>query len=126
MIGVILLFVGSLLLVNGMGGLDRVEPKSMAVMNFMVGGLGLVASLLQLSRADSSADFFAVAALLLFTFTYLYIAICIWLDLDLRGFGWFGFFITFFPAILGVFIFKSALIPDIISIDTDRESLHLT
>ena len=95
MIGVILLFVGSLLLVNGMGGLDRVEPKSMAVMNFMVGGLGLVASLLQLSRADSSADFFAVAALLLFTFTYLYIAICIWLDLDLRGFGWFCFFVAF-------------------------------
>lgn len=61
----------------------------------MVGRFGLVASLLQLSRAGSSADFFAVAELLLFTFTYLYIAICIWFNLDLRGFGWFGFFITF-------------------------------
>lgn len=95
MIGVMLLFVGCLLLINGLGALDKVEAKSMAILNFMVGGLGLVASLLQLIRADSPADFFAVASLLLFTFTYLYVAICIWLDLDMRGFGWFCFFVAF-------------------------------
>ncbi|MFT4564932.1 MAG: hypothetical protein ACI9BW_004702 [Gammaproteobacteria bacterium] len=95
MIGVMLLFVGCLLLINGLGGLDKVEAKSMAVLNFMIGGLGLVASLLQLTRADSPADFFAAASLLLFTFTYLYVAICIWLDLDMRGFGWFCFFVAF-------------------------------
>lgn len=95
MIGLLLLFVGSVLLVNGMGGLDRVEAKSMAIMNFMVGGLALVVSLLQLIRAVTPADFFAVGALLLFTFTYIYVAICFWLDLDMRGFGWFSFFVAF-------------------------------
>ena len=39
MVGVLLLFVGAVLLVNGMGGLGRVEPRSMAVLNFMVGGV---------------------------------------------------------------------------------------
>lgn len=94
MVGVMLLFVGSVLLVNGMGGLERVEARSMAVMNFMVGGLALVASLIQLVRAESTADFFGVAAFFLFTFTYLYVAVSIWFDLDMRGFGWFCFFVA--------------------------------
>ncbi len=94
MVGVMLLYVGAVLLVNGMGGLDRVEGRSMAVMNFMVGGLALVASLLQLIRAESTQDFFVVATFFLFTFTYLYVAISIWFELDMRGFGWFCFFVA--------------------------------
>ncbi len=95
MVGVMLLFVGSVLLINGMGGLGRVEAKSMAVMNFMVGGLALVASMVQLVRAEAPADFFTAAAFLLFTFTYLYVAISLWFDLDMSGFGWFCFFVAF-------------------------------
>lgn len=102
-----LLFVGCLLLVNGMGGLERVEVKSMAIMNFMVAGLGVFVSLLQLYRADSMADFFAVGALLLFTFTYLYLAICIWFDLDMRGFGWFCFFVAFTTIPYSIMSFKN-------------------
>ncbi|MEQ8496530.1 MAG: AmiS/UreI family transporter [Gammaproteobacteria bacterium] len=94
MVGVILLYVGAVLLVNGMGGLDRVDGRSMAVMNFMVGSLALVASLLQLIRAQTPADFFGVATFFLFTFTYLYVAVSIWFELDMRGFGWFCFFVA--------------------------------
>ena len=94
MLGVMLLFVGSVMLINGMGGLGKVEAKSMAVMNFLVGGLGLIATLIQLVRAESPADFFGIGAFLLFTFTYLYVAICIWLDLDMRAFGWYCFFVA--------------------------------
>ena len=54
MTGVLLLFVGAVLLVNGIGGLGKIDVRSMAVMNFMAGGLALVASLIQLSRAESS------------------------------------------------------------------------
>ena len=95
MLGVMLLFVGSALLINGVGGLGRIDAKSMAVMNFMVGGLALVATIVQIIRASTPADFFAVAATLLFTFTYLYVAISLWFDLDMRGFGWFCFFVAF-------------------------------
>ena len=94
MVGVMLLFVGAVLLVNGMGGLGRVDLRSMAVMNFMVGSLALVASLLQLVRAETTADFFGVATFFLFTFTYLYVAVSMWFELDMRGFGWFCFFVA--------------------------------
>jgi len=94
MVGVILLYVGAVLFINGMGGLGRVDGRSMAVMNFMVGALALVASLLQLVRAESTADFFGVATSFLFTFTYLYVAVSIWFELDMRGFGWFCFFVA--------------------------------
>ncbi len=94
MLGVMLIFVGSVLLINGMGGLGRVEPKSMAVMNFMIGGLGVVITLIQLMRAETPMDYFDIGAYLLFTFTYIYVAICIWLDLDMRAFGWYCFFVA--------------------------------
>ena len=70
MLGVILLYVGAVLLINGIGGLGKIDLRSMAVMNFMVGGLALVASLIQLVRAESTGDFFGVATSFLFTFTY--------------------------------------------------------
>ncbi|MGR8919897.1 MAG: AmiS/UreI family transporter [Gammaproteobacteria bacterium] len=94
MVGVILLYVGAVLLVNGMGGLGHADNRSMAVMNFMVGALALVASLLQFIRADSMADYYGVATFFLFTFTYIYVAISMWFDLDMRGFGWFCLFVA--------------------------------
>jgi uncharacterized membrane protein len=94
MTGVILLFVGGVLLVNGMGGLGRVDPRSMAVMNFMVGGLAMLATLLQVVRAQTPADHLVVAQFLLFTFTYLYVAVSLWWEIDLRGFGWFCLFVA--------------------------------
>ena len=95
MVGVMLLFVGSVLLVNGMGGLGKVDPRSSAVLNFMVGGLALVGGLLQFIRAEEIAEFKLTAAYFIFAFTYIYVALCNWFDLDWRGFGWFCFFVTF-------------------------------
>lgn len=95
MIGIMLVYVGAVLLVNGMGGLGRIDAKSAAVLNFMVGSLGVVVSLLHLVRAESPVEYFTVATLFLFTFTYLYVAISSWYDLDMRGFGWYCFFCCF-------------------------------
>lgn len=106
MVGVMLLFVGAVLLVNGMGGLGRVDLRSMAVMNFMVGSLALVASLLQLVRAETMADFFGVATFFLFTFTYLYVAVSMWFELDMRGFGWFCFFVAVTTIPLSIVTFQ--------------------
>lgn len=107
MVGVMLLFVGAVLLVNGMGGLGRVDGRSMAVMNFMVGSLALVASLLQLVRAQTPADFFGVASFFLFTFTYLYVAVSMWFELDMRGFGWFCFFVALTTVPLSIVTFQN-------------------
>ena len=94
MVGVVLLFVGAVLLVNGMGGLGKVELRSMAIMNFMVAGLALLATVVQFVRAETPAQFFGVAQFFLFSFTYLYVAISMWWELDMRGFGWFCFFVA--------------------------------
>lgn len=105
MTGILLLYVGAVLMINGIGSMGRIDLRSMAVMNFMVGGLALVASLLQMYRAESTADFFGVATSFLFTFTYIYVAISMWFELDMRGFGWFCFFvaITTIPCALVTF-----------------------
>ena len=94
MAGLMFLYIGAVLLVNGMAGLNRVEPRSMAVLNFLIGFLGLTASLLQLIRAESIEDFFTVATFLLFTFTYLYLAFSVWFETGMQGFGWFCFFVA--------------------------------
>ena len=94
MVGVVLLFVGAVLLVNSMGGLGRVDMRSMAIMNFMVAGLALFATVLQFVRAETTAQFFGVAQFFLFSFTYTYVAISMWWELDMRGFGWFCFFVA--------------------------------
>ena len=94
MLGFTLTFVGAVLLINGMGGLKRIDDRSMAVFNFMVGSLFLFAALLSLVRAETSQDFHGVVAILLFAFTYLYISVCFWFDLDLRGVGWYCFFVA--------------------------------
>ena len=106
MVGVVLLFVGAVLLVNGMGGLGRVETRSMAIMNFMVGGLALVATLLQFSRAQTPTEFFGVAQFFLFTFTYIYVATSLWLELDMRGFGWFCLFVAVTTIPCALFAFQ--------------------
>ena len=94
MLGFILTFVGAVLLVNGMGGLKRIDDRSMAVFNFIVGSVFLFAALLSLVRAETSQDFHGVVAILLFAFTYLYFSVSLWFDLDLRGVGWYCFFVA--------------------------------
>ncbi|MGL2813753.1 AmiS/UreI family transporter, partial [Helicobacter pylori] len=41
MLGLVLLYVGIVLISNGICGLTKVDPKSTAVMNFFVGGLSI-------------------------------------------------------------------------------------
>ena len=94
MLGFTLTFVGAVLLINGMGGLKRIDDRSMAVFNLMVGSLFLFAALLSLVRAETAQDFHGVVAILLFAFTYLYIAVSLWFDLDMRGVGWYCFFVA--------------------------------
>ena len=75
MIGITLLYIGAVLLINGMGDWGRVDPRSVAVINFMAGSLTLVIALLLLFRGETQSDFFAVATTFLLAFTYLYVAI---------------------------------------------------
>jgi putative amide transporter protein len=94
MLGILLLYIGAVLLINGVGALGQAERRSVAVLNFLVGGLALVVQLILLVRASTPGDYYVVATGFLFTFTYLYGAICGWFDLDMRAFGWYCLFVA--------------------------------
>ncbi len=94
MLGILLLYIGGVLLINGVGALGQAERRSVAVLNFLVGGLALVVQLILLVRATTPGDYYVVATGFLFTFTYLYGAICGWFDLDMRAFGWYCLFVA--------------------------------
>ena len=98
MLGVILLYVGMVLMSNGFYLLEKINDKSNVVMTIFTGGLGLILNLIAIGYgAVTGADaswFYASATGLLFAFTYLYTAInTIW-DLDQRLYGWFSLFVA--------------------------------
>lgn len=98
MLGVILLYVGMVLMSNGFYRLEKINDKSNVVMNIFTGGLGLILNLIAIGYgAVTGADaswFYASATGLLFAFTYLYTAINTTWDLDQRLYGWFSLFVA--------------------------------
>ena len=56
MLGVCLLFVGIVLINNGLCSIKNVDSKSAAVMNFFTGGLSLFINLLSIIQGNYYAD----------------------------------------------------------------------
>ena len=94
MLGVVLLFVGVILIVNGLTLAGRIAAKEAAVLNLLVDSLSAFAAVLGAIRASTPADFLAVGSGLLFAFTYLYVAAVHWFQLDGRGLGWYCLFVA--------------------------------
>ena len=70
MLGVCLLFVGIVLINNGMCTLYHVDGRSAAVMNIFTGGLSLFINFVNLVQGN----YYAAGTGLLFCFTYLFVA----------------------------------------------------
>ena len=70
MLGVCLLFVGIVLINNGMCTLYKVDGKSAAVMNLLTGGLSVFINFVSLVQGN----YYAAGTGLLFGFTYLFVA----------------------------------------------------
>ena len=70
MLGVCLLFVGIVLINNGMCTLYKVDGKSAAVMNILTGGLSVFINAVNLVQGN----YYAAGTGLLFGFTYLFVA----------------------------------------------------
>lgn len=98
MLGTILLYVGIVLISNGLAGILEIKDKSMAVMNIFTGGLSLILNLVALSwgiiSGQDASWFYASATGLLFAFTYLYSAINTIFEFDQRLYGWFSLFVA--------------------------------
>jgi hypothetical protein len=94
MLGVVLLFVGFVLVINGLTLAGRIEAREAALFNLLVGLLSALAGALGASRAETPADFLAVGSGLLFAFTYLYVAAVNWFGLRGTGLGWYCLFVA--------------------------------
>ena len=98
MLGVILLYVGMVLMSNGICRLTKIQDKSLVVMNIFTGGLGLILNIIAISIgvAQNAAYswYYASATGLLFAFTYLYTAINTIFDFDQRLYGWYSLFVA--------------------------------
>ena len=79
MLGVILLYVGMVLMSNGLHRLECIPDKSNVVMNIFTGGLGLILNIIVIAYGACTGQgaewFYGSATGLLFAFTYLYSAI---------------------------------------------------
>ena len=88
MLGVCLLFVGIVLINNGMCSLYNVDGKSTAIMNIFTGGLSLFINFVNLVQGN----YYAAGTGLLFCFTYLFVALSKFLKASPIPFAWFSTF----------------------------------
>lgn len=93
--GLILFYVGAVLILNGLWMLGRISDREISVINVLVGGLALLVSLkLALGQGADAAAVRTAAFSLLFAFTYLWVAANRFSGSDGRGLGWFSLFVA--------------------------------
>ena len=108
MLGVCLLFVGIVLINNGICNFYKVDGKSLAVMNIFTGGLSLFINFVNLVQGN----YYAAGTGLLFCFTYLFVAINNIFKLSSIPFAWFSTFVAINAVVFGTlegFVGSSAL-----------------
>ncbi|MCS3427213.1 AmiS/UreI family transporter [Leucobacter aridicollis] len=99
-----LMYVGAVLIVNGVVLLGRITGRAAAPLNLMVGALQLIVSLaLMLDPAAPSGSAFTAGGLLLFAFTYLWVGVNDLAGLPANGFGWFSCFVAVAAAGMAVY-----------------------
>ena len=98
MLGVCLLFVGIVLINNGICNLMNVDKKSAAIMDFFTGGLSLFINFCNLAQGN----YYAAGTGLLFCFTYLFVAINNVFDLSPIPLAWFSTFVAVNAVTFGI------------------------
>jgi hypothetical protein len=90
-----LLYVGAVLVVNGLMLLGIVEARSAAPLNLFVGGLQVVTPTVLIIMSGGDPDvILGASGIYLFGFTYLYVGINLLGGLDGTGLGWFSAFVA--------------------------------
>lgn len=98
MLGIVLLYVGIVLISNGCYSLLDIQDKSNVVMNLFTGGLGLVLNIIAIgigvAQGADASWYYASGTGLLFAFTYLYVAINQIFGFDQRLYGIYSLFVA--------------------------------
>ena len=90
-----LLYVGAVLVINGLMLLGVVEARSAAPLNLFVGGLQVLTPTVLIIMSGGDPDvILSASGIYLFGFTYLYVGINLLGGLDGTGLGWFSAFVA--------------------------------
>ncbi|WP_312180928.1 AmiS/UreI family transporter [Arthrobacter sp.] len=107
-----LLYVGAVLLINGLMLLGIVPGKSAAMLNFFVGGMQVIfPTVILIQAAGDPAVTFAAAGLYLFGFTYLYVGLVQVTGVGPEGLGWFSLFVAVSAVVIGTLQFTMTADP---------------
>ena len=94
-LGLGLLYVGAVLVLNGLWLLGYIQDREIWVMNLFTGVLVLaIAFYSAFGPGPDQFSVLAAAEFLLFAFTYLWVGINRFLDVDSRGLGWYCLFVA--------------------------------
>lgn len=93
MLGLVLLYVGAVLFVNGIWLLDRITSREVAIMNVFTGLVGLVVAVFAVAAQDLPSVQLA-SYVLLFAFTYLWVAYNQFITAEGSGLGWYCLFVA--------------------------------
>ena len=102
---VMIFYVGAVLFCNGLWLLGKIDDKELALIDFFIGGLGVVVAFYGVIVEGNQLF---CAQILLFAFTYLWVAINRYLDVDGRGLGWFCFFVALSALPWGLMVLSTA------------------
>jgi len=84
-----LIYVGVVLVINGLLLLGRVTAQEAAPLNVFVGVIQVAIPTYLIATAPDPAGIFAASGIYLFGFTYLWVGIAGFTGQSLRGFGWY-------------------------------------
>ena len=90
MLGITLLYVGIVLINNGIARLCNIDEKSASVMNIFTGFLAVILDTINVTEGE----YYAVGTGLLFGFTYLFVAANSIFKLDKRPYAWYSLFVA--------------------------------
>lgn len=101
-----LLYVGAVLVINGLMLLGVIPGKAAAAMNLFVGAMQVVFPTIIIIQSDGDpAAILGASGLFLFGFTYLYVAWNVLTGASGEGLGWFSLFVAACATVYGILQF---------------------
>ncbi|WP_368877211.1 AmiS/UreI family transporter [Providencia vermicola] len=93
--GILLIFIGSVLSINGIAIIKGYDDKETGIFNGIIGCFCLIGNIILMINAKESIAYTAIAQSMLFTFTYLFLSFLKIYSLSGKLFGWYCLFVFF-------------------------------
>lgn len=93
--GLLLIFIGGVLIANGIAIIKQYDNKETGIFNGIIGFFCLIGNIILMLNAKESGDYVAIAQSMLFTFTYIFLFFVKNFSLSGKLFGWYCLFVFF-------------------------------